>query len=91
MDLTEDEIMRELEKDIDKPDMFTIGFLDSIDTKGEKTDSDSKATQRGMPYTIDINNKSYLCIGDFRIELDNRTSAQKSKSRYYFKKKSNGI
>tara|TARA_R110000744_G_scaffold61446_4_gene126878 strand:- start:336 stop:590 length:255 start_codon:yes stop_codon:yes gene_type:complete len=84
MDLTEDEIMRELEKDIDKPDMFTIGFLDSIDTKGEKTDSD-------MPYTIDINNKSYLCIGDFRIELDNRTSAQKSKSRYYFKKKSNGI
>ena len=39
MDLTEDEIMRELEKDIDKPDMFTIGFLDSIDNS-EKTDSD---------------------------------------------------
>ena len=89
MDLTEDEIMRELEKDIDKPDMFTIGFLDSIDTKGEITDK--KKTDSDMPYTIDINNKSYLCIGDFRIELDNRTSAQKSKSRYYFKKKSNGI
>ena len=80
--------MRELEKDIDKPDMFTIGFLDSIDNS-EITDK--KKTDSNMPYTIDINNKSYLCIGDFRIELDNRTSAQKSKSRYYFKKKSNGI
>ena len=75
--------MRELEKDIDKPDMFTIGFLDSIDNS-EKTDSN-------MPYTINKKDKSYLCIGDFRIELDNRDSAQKAKSRYYFKKKSNGI
>ena len=76
------ELMRELERDIDKPDMFTIGFLDSLDNK--KTDSI-------MPYTIDKNKKSYLCIGDFRIELDNRDSAQKAKSRYYFKKKSNAI
>ena len=37
-----------------------------------------------------INEKTatYLCIGDFRIELDDRTPVQKAKARYYLKKKS---
>ena len=72
--MTEDELMRELEKDIDAPDMFSIDYVKPIEVI-----KDIKLEGR------------YLCIGEFRIELDNRTPLQKAKSRYYFKKKSNGI
>tara|TARA_R110000823_G_scaffold79105_9_gene180192 strand:+ start:349 stop:732 length:384 start_codon:yes stop_codon:yes gene_type:complete len=127
--MTEDELMRELEKDIDAPDMFSIDYVKpdkqflnvghvniELDTRTSQQKSKAKYYKKmkmkqqlndndifdyddeilsvghvkPINYDIRVEN-GYLCIGEFRIELDNRTPLQKAKSRYYFKKKSNGI
>tara|TARA_R110000765_G_scaffold48191_1_gene98739 strand:- start:824 stop:1135 length:312 start_codon:yes stop_codon:yes gene_type:complete len=103
--MTEDELMRELEKDIDAPDMFSMDYENvKLDTRTPKQLAIYYKTQetkynklidevnyvKPINYDIRVEN-GYLCIGEFRIELDNRTPLQKAKSRYYFKKKSNGI